>query len=192
MKQFLTFLAILLFSINSKCQLTRGNWMVGGSGTFSSTKNTYSNNNYYQTSDVTDIKISPNIGYFIVNKFAVGLRSSFSKNKAEVTTTGGLSTNVNRFEIGPFLRYYFLKDENRNNILAEASYQYGIYRFKPDKGNINTFSVLVGPVVYFNTVVGLEFLLGYYKRNEDVNGSFTTEQKGFQIVVGFQIHLEKE
>lgn len=192
MKRLLFFVIGASMYSNVFCQLTKGNWLVGGTGSFSSTKNTYSNNNYYQTSDVTDIKISPNIGYFVVDKFAVGLRPSFSKNKAQVTTTGGASTNVNRFEIGPFIRYYFLNDENHYNLLAEASYQYGVYRFKPDKGNITTFSVLVGPVIYFNTVVGMEFLLGYYKRNEDVKGSFTTEQKGFQIAVGFQIHLEKE
>ena len=190
-----TTLITLLFTVtltSADAQLTKGNWLVGGTGNFSSMKNTYSNSNYYQTSEVTDIRISPNIGYFVINKLAVGLRPSFSKNKAQVTTTGGLSTNVNRFEIGPFVRYYFLKDEDRYNILSEVSYQYGIYRFKPDKGNINTFSVLVGPVIYFNSVVGLEFLLGYYKRNEDVSGSFKTEQKGFQIAAGFQIHLEKD
>jgi hypothetical protein len=192
MKSILIALSFTLSLISAQAQLTKKNWLVGGTGSFTSTKNSYSNSNYYQTSDVTDIRISPNIGYFIIDKFAVGLRPSFSKNKAQVTTTGGGYTNVNRFEIGPFVRYYFLNNENRYNMLAEACYQYGIYRFNPDKGDINTLSVMAGPVIYFNTVVGLEFLLGYYKRNEKVNGSFETEQKGFQMAVGFQIHLEKE
>jgi hypothetical protein len=189
-KIFVLFL-ISIFYLTAACQLTKGHWLDGGAGSFSSTTNTYSSSNYFQSSDVPDIKISPNIGYFFIDKFAIGLRPGFSKNKAEVTTTGGLSTNVNRYEIGPFVRYFFLKDEESYNILVDASYQFGIYRFKPDKGDINIISAMAGPVIYFNSVVGLEFLVGYYKRNEDVNGSFKTKQKGFQIIVGFQIHLEK-
>ena len=192
MKPLLTILTVLLFSFQSYSQLTKGNWLVGGTGNFSSTKNTYATSTYFQTSDVIDVKISPNIGYFIFDKFAVGVGPSFSKNKAQVTTPGGAYTNVNRFEIGPFARYYFLDKENQYNILSEASYQYGIYRFKPDKGNINTLSFLAGPVIYFNSVAGIEFLLGYYKRNEKVTGSYETEQKGFQMAIGLQVHLQNE
>lgn len=192
MRTALKMLIALLFSCKTNGQLTKGNWLVGGSGSFSSSKNTYLNGTYYQTSDVTDIKISPNIGYFPVDKFAIGIKPSFSKNKANVTTPGGASTNVNRFEVGPFARYYFLSKEGRYNLLSEINYQYGIYRFRPDKGNINTFSFFLGPVIYFNNVAGLEFLLGYYNRSEKVEGSFDTHQKGFQLALGFQVHLEKD
>jgi hypothetical protein len=192
MKQFILSIPILIVAFTSNSQQTKRTWLVGGTGGFSSMKNTYSSNTYYQSSDVIDIKISPNIGFFIMDKFGLGIRASFSKYKAEVTTPGGGFTNVNRFELGPFARYYFLEKESQYNLLSEVCYQYGIYRFKPDKGNINTFSVLAGPVVYFNTVVGLEFLIGYYKRTEDVNNSFKTGQKGFQITIGLQVHLQNE
>jgi len=47
--------------------------------------------------------------------------------------------------------------------------------------------------VFFNTSVGLELLLGYYHRKEVIkeNEEFVTNQKGFQISIGFAIHLEK-
>jgi hypothetical protein len=192
MKKIFISILVLFFSVSAKSQLMKGNWLVGGSGNFASSKNTYSNINFNQTSDVIDIKISPNIGYFLVNSFALGLRPSFIKNKAKVTSPGGLYTNVTRFEIGPYARYYFLNEKKQFNLLADVAYQFGIYRFKPDKGNIKTFSAFVGPVIYFNSVVGLEFLLGYYNRREVVSSSYETEQKSFQISIGFQIHLEKK
>jgi hypothetical protein len=68
-----------------------------------------------------------------------------------------------------------------------------LYWFTPTKGSINTFSASAGPVIYFNSSVGMEFLLGYYSRKEVIqqNGDIINHQKGFQIGIGFQIHLEK-
>jgi len=187
---FLLFL-ITIFSFTSYGQLTKGNWLVGGTGNFLSSKNIYTSPTFSSSSDRIDIKISPNIGYFIIDKFAVGLRPSFSKYKEQVTN-GGYS-NINRFEFGPFARYYFLDVEKQFNILTDLSYQYGIYRFRTTKGNINTFSASAGTVIFFNSSVGLEFLAGYYNRKEVIqqNGDIVTNQKGFQVSLGFQIHLEK-
>lgn len=118
------------------------------------------------------------------------MRPTFSSIKGEVTTTGGLSTNVQRYWIGPFGRYYFLQPNKQVNILADISYQYGFFG-GISEGKLNTFSAMVGPVVYFNSSVGIEFLLGYSSSLEDVEGFQKETRKGFQIGIGFQIHLEK-
>ncbi|MGZ3898448.1 MAG: hypothetical protein ACXVML_17035 [Flavisolibacter sp.] len=76
MRQFLSILLILHISITAKTQLTKGNWLAGGTAGFSSMKNTYSNSNFFQASDVTDINISPNIGYFIMQ---INLSAMFCK-----------------------------------------------------------------------------------------------------------------
>ena len=188
-----TLLLITTFFLikHSYCQIEKGTWLVGGTGSFSSSKNSYSNPNYFQTSDVINLKISPNIGYFIIDKLAAGLRPSFTWDKAEVTTAGGLTTNIKRFEIGPFIRYYFLNKAKPFNILTDFSYLFGSLSNKPEKGIINTFSISAGPVIYFNSSIGLEFLVGYYKKSEENKGIYRSEQKGLQIAVGFQIHLEK-
>jgi hypothetical protein len=184
----------LFFSIEATSQIDKKTWLVGGTGNFLSYKNTYSNPTFSYTSDRVKIKISPNIGYFPVNKLGIGLRPSYSKYKDVVNGSGGVNSNENRFELGPFIRYYFLSAEKRYNILTDMCYQYGIYWFKPVKGNINTFSASAGTVVFFNSSVGLEFLLGYYSRNEVIQYSTNVENvinyKGFQIGIGFQIHLE--
>ena len=144
----------LFFSIEATSQIDKKTWLVGGTGNFLSYKNTYSNPTFSYTSDRVKIKISPNIGYFPVNKLGIGLRPSYSKYKDVVNGSGGVNSNENRFELGPFIRYYFLSAEKRYNILTDMCYQYGIYWFKPVKGNINTFSASTGTVVFFNSSVG--------------------------------------
>lgn len=192
MKIIVTFISILLFSLTAKSQLDRGIWLVGGNGNFLTSKYEYSSPTFSSTSDRLNISISPTVGYFIIDKLAVGLRTSFSKNKDQVNGTGGLFTNVNRFTLGPFAKFYFLEKDKQYNLIADVSYQYGLYSFKPTKGNSKTFNASIGPVIYFNTSVGLEFLLGYYSTKETIkqNGDITTKQSGFQIGIGFQIHLE--
>lgn len=137
--------------------------------------------------------ISPSVGYFLADKFAVGLRPSYTKTKSQIDSPGGGNTNENRLDVGPFARYYFLAEEKQFNVLADVSYQYGFYWFMPTKGNRNTFSASAGTVVFFNSSVGLELLIGYYTQKETINDAFKTinEQKGLQMTIGFQFHLEK-
>ena len=182
---------LFIFSITANCQTDEGTWLVGGNGNFLSSKNTYSGSTFSQASDRIDIGISSNLGYFIVDKLAIGIKTNFSKYKEQ--DLNGSYSNINRFEFGPLVRYYFLNLEEKNyNILADINYQYGItkdaYLYK---GEINTFSASVGTVIFFNTSVGLEFLLGYYQRKENIYNSYKTTQKGLRTSIGFQIHLNR-
>ncbi len=173
-------------------QLDKGIFLVGGTGNFLASNYEYEGPFNSFSSKKIDINLSSTVGYFVADKIAIGLKTGFSKYKEQVNLPGAGYANMNRLKFGPFARYYFLEKDLRYNILADISYQYGIYRFKPSKGNIMTFNANLGSVMYFNTSVGLEFLLGYYatkenfKQNND-NNIFT--QKGFQVGIGFQIHL---
>ncbi len=193
MKKILIVLTITFFSVTAKSQLTKGNWLVGGAGSLSSLKNNYSSSVYSTSSERLDIKVAANLGYFLADNLAIGIRPGFSKFKEVANSAGGGYSNVNRFELGPFFRYYFLGTDRQFNILTDFSYQHGFYWFKPIKGNSNTFSASAGTVVFFNSSVGLELLLGYYIRKEVIKhgGDIKAEDKGLQINIGFQIHLEK-
>ena len=194
MKHFLLGLFLILVTKLSFGQLDKGVWLVGGTGNLLSSKYEYTSTTLSFSSDRLNIGLAPSIGYFVADKLALGLRLNYSKNKAVVDGTGGnINTNENRYSLGPSLRYYFLDKESRYNLLTEINYQYGLYRFKPTKGNSNTFNALVGPVIYLNTSVGLEFLVGYYSTTETIKQTdpITSKEKGFQLSVGFQIHLEK-
>lgn len=190
MKKLFVSLSLITFSLAAQSQITQGNWLAGGTGKFYSYTSAYSSATYSNEASYTQIDLSPNVGYFVVDNLAFGIRPTFSSIKGKVTTTGGLSTNVQRYWIGPFGRYYFLEPDKQFNILTDISYQYGFFG-GISKGKLGTFSALAGPVAYFNSSVGLEFLLGYSYSKEDVEGYQKETRKGFQIAVGFQIHLEK-
>jgi hypothetical protein len=139
--------------------------------------------------------LSPNIGYFISDKFAVGLKTLFSWSKGEFfpddPAWSGGKTNSTKFSIGPFVRYYFLDMTKQYNILSEVSYQQGTWNSVGANGTLHSFNASAGPVIFFNSSVGLEMLLGYSANSENFKGSYKNSPKGFAINIGFQIHLAK-
>lgn len=191
MKKTVFAFSFFLTALNTYSQITKGIWMIGGSGKFYSYKSNNSSSSYNVNSRYTQIDLSIAAGYFITNKFAIGIKPTISSIKGKVTSTGGGSTNIQRYIFGPYLRYYFLNTDNQNNILIEANYQVGFLGGGLAKGRINNYSILSGPVIYFNTTVGLELLIGYNYSMEDVKNSNKVTNHGFQSTIGIQIHLEK-
>ena len=128
--------------------------MVGGTGSVSSTKNNLSSGSLQFQQ--TDIQINPLIGYFFFDKFAAGIKPSFIYGKNNLQNKASTT-----FSIGPFARYYFLPLEKIVNIFSEGGYTYGSYKTQGLSGvtNLHTYSFSAGPVIYFNSAVGLEFAL---------------------------------
>ncbi|MFZ6025825.1 MAG: hypothetical protein ACOYVG_15390 [Bacteroidota bacterium] len=190
MKPFL-FLLFFGTAFQSFGQLTKNNWLVGGIGSFSSREGTYSTQSISYDSKYTDLTIAPNVGYFIADKFASGIRTTFSWEKSKTFPPGGGSTDIKRIVVGPFLRYYFLNIDSRINLLIDANIQIGAYNAGVSKGNITNYGFKTGPAVFFNSVVAFELLFGYYSNVEDVKNSYKNDLRGIQINAGLQIHLEK-
>ena len=179
-------LVLLVINTSSFSQIKKGNWLVGGNASFSSFKSTGSGSIQY-TQNI--IQLNPVIGYFLKNNFTAGLKPSFIYASTDVG--GGSSNSSTTFNIGPFLRYYFLKADTKFNIFSEVGYEFGTNSDKAQTTNTSssrTFSVAAGPVVYFNSSIGLEFIIGYA----------TTTLVGYpgsthvlSVGIGFQIHLKK-
>jgi len=178
-------LTILFLSCNLMGQVTKRNWMVGGNINFSSTE---FKSEVGSKSTFTIFQFSPNIGYFIMDKLALGLRVSLYNTSQKATGTSS-SSKYNTSNWGPFFRYYFLKSDNQTNIFFETSYQYGTEKGDSYKNKKNSFSFVAGPVVYLNTVVGIEFLVGYTTTKYV---GFEGNNNSIQAGIGLQIHLEKE
>jgi hypothetical protein len=68
---------LILFSLLSsfaiQAQITKGNFLVGGSGYFSKYKSTIVNDNSGEAQKGVGLQIAPNIGYFVVDNFVTGL-----------------------------------------------------------------------------------------------------------------------
>ncbi len=198
MKHCILFSIWISLAIKSTAQLDKKNLLIGGSGSISSSIVNYTStaNNFKEKN--SQIEISPSFGYFLVDKFAMGLKSTFYSLNTKITEPlNGGKTNYKRFTVGPFARYYLLDIDKQFNILTQLSYQSGILSQRgalKENGKINEFSFLAGPEVFFNSSVGLEVLLGYKMSTEKLVNSqspFKDERRGLQVSIGFQYHLEK-
>lgn len=195
------FITIALFiATSSFAQLEKGTWLVDGSGSFYSYTDNYTSQQLTQTGKWTDIDLSASVGYFVIDKLCGGIRPLFSSSKGtDKSTTGTISTgNQYYFSVGPFARYYFLDKDKPFNILTDIGYQLGINKYLGalhQTGKYNIFSANAGIEAFFNSTAGIEILLGYYNKvisiDDNTTGAFNDTKKGFQVSVGFQLHLIK-
>ncbi|PZX59391.1 hypothetical protein [Hydrotalea sandarakina] len=192
MKFYLSCLLLLLSSSLAHAQLEQGTWLVGGAFSFSTdeSRTPYPNSTIISVYRNTNFKINPSIGYFLFDKLAAGIKPQFTWYKATPIENSSGTANYTRFWIGPFIRYYLLKPDRQWNFLTEANYQYEITFNKPDKVGSNNYSFNAGPVIYLNSSVGIEFLMGYYYLTYGAGKQFN-EFRGIQLNIGLQIHLTK-
>lgn len=182
MKTHKIFIAtLLLFSLTAISQITKGNWMVGGNAKF--TYSEYSNTNGTDSHQGNVLGISPNLGFFLKDKFVIGLVITISHNHQNGVSSSGFA-----YGGGTFVRYYFLKPEKPINIFIEANY--GYYTGSDSKSFNNIYGFKGGTVFFFNSSVGLEFLINYNKLfSKYVNDSYNFKE--VSVGLGLQIHLEK-
>ncbi len=173
----------VLFTAKANCQVTNGNWLVGGSGKFLVEEDKTDVVN----GKTTQLDLSPDIGYFFLNKFAAGARIFFEYGVQK--KIGAYKNTYSNIGAGPFLRYYFLPVDNRINLLVQSAYQHSLTKSSGNTTNINDLLFSAGPVLYFNSSVGLELTANY--ELYDFQTAYTTAKK-FYITMGLQIHLESD
>lgn len=181
MKSILPILIILVISFSAKSQLTKGNWMISGSASISTLESSSTATAQFKQ---TNIQLSSGVGYFLKDKFAVGLKPSISYGDNSVANSNTI------IGIGPLVRYYFLNTDRVFNLFTEGSYSYGIITYKGGiSSRSNGFSISGGSVIFFNSSVGLEFNIAY--STTKVIG-FTGTNNEIRFGIGFQFHLEKD
>lgn len=184
MKGIISFFLVMLLAKDLNSQITKKNWLVGGSADFSSIQHRSDAAPEY---NAIQFQLSGIVGYFIFDKFVTGLKPGYDNSTVK---TVGSPVSSNMLAIGPFVRYYFLPNESRVNLLVETTYQFG---FNWSSGNqtlhSHQISIEAGPEIFFNTSVGIEFTVGYSSlKYPGYRGSINTVNAG----IGFQFHLEKE
>ena len=177
MKHFLLLIA-LVASLSLNAQITKNNWLVGGSAAFS-----YTENDDQANSNNLTLSLSPNIGYFFLNKMALGLRPNYFLNGS----SGSGTSKSERIILAPFVRYYFLEAEKKINVFVEGAYNIDIDVFG-DGDNPEDFEIKAGLALFLNSSVAFETSLSYINSNSKNQfvGSHT-----FLLGFGLQIHLEK-
>lgn len=185
-KIILLIIATTFIFSNAFTQLNKKTWMIGGSGSFSKI-NSYDNSNN-KTSNAIYANLSSNIGYFVIDKLATGIKLGYSYQKSDYTGNPN-SNSISQYEIGPFIRYYFLMKEKDVNIFTEINYLHSIEKENNSGSstNSNTFGIKAGPSIFLNSIVGLEFTVGYSNvKYHPANSKLIFLQFG----IGLQIHLE--
>jgi Outer membrane protein beta-barrel domain len=183
MKKIILFFVSFVLIISAEAQITKGNWLVGGSVSFLATKNTGIDPNSVSFKQ-SSLTIHPDFGYFFFDKFAGGIGVLCS---VEHLAFGSSKSNSSYSSIGPFVRYYFLPVEKQVNLFSEASYQYMITSSQSQSQRSGSFNIGLGAEVYLNRSVGIELSLTHtYSKTK------TTTQQSILIGLGFQIHLEKD
>lgn len=184
----LFFFLVLTFSLTLNAQITKGNWMVGGDGSFTSSIATSEDSSGNEIeSKGTGLRLNPNIGYFFADKFAFGLDTSINYSNPQGNNNSNWSLGL-----GPFVRYYFLENDKRINLFGEANYIFSTSLSEQNndlKSSAIGFSL--GSVLFFNSSVGLELSLNYTDSTVKRKGSANSNSKDIFVGLGFQIHLEK-
>lgn len=172
-------------------QITRGQFLLGGSIRFESVKENYNLGDTYKE---TNFFLSPDIGYFFLNKMAGGVRIDFSSYKLNSSNVEWHKTTT---AISPFVRYYFLPVAAKVNAFLDVGYlhsksKWHSYSDPAYSDKSKGFQVLVGPSIFLTDQIALEFALGYRHTKSDEWGSEPTESATISSGLGLQIHLGKK
>ena len=197
MKHLFLFTAFVLITISANCQIDKKYWLVGGTGSFFSYNDDFTTAGQPTVSGkLTDINLSANVGYFLFDKFAAGVKPGINSVKSRGLNTASAGTKSVAIFIGPFARYYFLDKEKQFNIFLDGAYQFGSHSNFEGEGIFRSASVMTGTELFFNSSVGIEFMLGYLYHKKSIDDAqsgfyFNNIKSGFNVTVGFQIHLIK-
>jgi hypothetical protein len=173
-KLLLTIFAITTVNAFTQAQTSKGNFLLGGNAGFSSSKQG-------DADASTDITVSPNIGYFVINDLAVGGRANVSSSKQGDDKATG-------FSFTPFVRYYFVSIGSKAKLMADASFGFGSAKFgDADAISSTNWGIAAGPALFLNDNTALEFTLSYGSQKfQDFDATNT-----FGVNVGLQIHFGK-
>ncbi len=187
MKASILLSLIIFCCVNLNAQISKGTWIVGGTGSFLTGKEAVSPRTN------TFLNIAPRGGYFIAKQFVVGATVSYSFNKQKFSEN--LKSTANSFGIGPFARYYFFPASKKINFLTEA--YFGLQFFSSSSaqspplppvrssGSSYEYAFRAGMALFLNPNVAIEILPGYLGYDPDKS----TMPRQFTVNAGFQIHL---
>lgn len=197
------FLSFTLFAQDDDARPTdKGSFLVNGALGFNVSKVDMPESIFKDISRF-NVSLSPRAGYFVIDRLAVGLETSFtfSREKIDyvdvtfpidyVSDLEDQITTTTMLSAGPFVRYYL-----KNGIFAEASIGFGKLNSKRDdylgtlelERNFFSYELGVGYAIFFNNSVSLEPFLSYQFEEQTENENETTTS-GLNLGVGFTFYF---
>ncbi len=198
MKLIFTLCAFFCFVGFLSAQTEQGRLLIGGNSNlnFTSVNNKWKNDSGDgDLGSSTKFEFAPQVGYFVVDRLAVGLELPVSlqteKNKNDD------KFNTNSFAVMPFARYYF----GQNNVKPYLHGGFGIGSLKlkdvsdSDETKLNTFvyGISGGVAIFINDNIALDLGLGYQsttlRPSEDMDGDPKNISNRVAFNVGFSLFL---
>jgi hypothetical protein len=199
MKKHIIILTIaLIVSVSSFAQhrsaLQKGSITTGGKLglSFGSAKHEETWNGTTEQSSYSgkSIALTPSLGYFVANGFAMGLSVDYTSSKFEDDEDYYCETS---YLVGPYMRYYVPQ-----GVFLHTSVGFGKQSEKgkgwEDEAKKSDFQFGIGYAVFMNDFVAFEFAALYQKTGlkYDVdNGSDKISQNNLLFAAGFSIFLHK-
>jgi hypothetical protein len=185
-KHFTLLLLFVVIASEVFAQIKKGQFLLGGSVRFESIKTDYSPYAMYKSNNIF---ISPDIGCFIINKLAGGLRIDFSSSNTKADTVGSHSTSTT---FSPFIRYYLLQVSKKVNAFTEVSYvqtktKWRGFNSGPIYGYSNGFQISAGPSIFLTDQIALEFIFAFRRIIPFEHAKINT----FSTGLGLQVHFGK-
>jgi hypothetical protein len=165
---------VVFFSSQLFAQITKGNFLVGGNLSFE-----YSSHSI-EEEGISQLTLKPDGGYFFIDKVAAGLH-------VDMSLTGNRGDKYVTLMLGPFIRYYFLSEAKKINVLAEADFMFGSEKYSGFSSEGKTaFGLSAGPVFFISPQVGMETLLNWHMlKYANDEGRITR----LGLSVGIQVYL---
>ena len=152
----------------SHAQLTKNHMLIGGSGSWTSTK--LSN----------QIVIEPTVGIFVLDRLAVGMHAGYTH------TNLVRDTKVNGFSAAPFVRYYWMLHP-KHAVFGEGTVSFSKFASNNEFFESQAWgsSLGVGYNYFLTPSIALEAKTGIQRSSELSRPVWFTK-------VGFQIYLDRK
>jgi len=205
MKKLLLAGAVALFGL-SNAQMTKGDWVVSGNTGFGFNNVTTTVKAGGESADgpkVSTFSITPSVGYFVIDKLAVGIDLGLT---SATTKYEGTKATTTSFSVMPTATYYFANDSKFVPFLGA-----GIgYASVKNKGEMNVLGVsasdetttdglawkVKGGVTYMATQsLGINLGVSYDQfsnKQTIMNTDVKTNVKTFGVNVGFSYFIKSK
>lgn len=195
--------AILIFAISLNAQvLIKGNFVVGSTVGFSTANSKVtSGNTEGQGLRARQFNIAPSIGYFAMDRLAVGIGADYTLNSVKEPNED--QTDDSNLLFGPFARYYVQTTDNvAFFVLADFGFGHSsdeqLVGSAKQAIQTNIFAMGVGPgiTVFSEGGFGIEAIFKYNfaqskfdTENAGIKTNTTTSSNQFALSLGMQFYF---
>jgi hypothetical protein len=187
-----TLMFSMLIATSSFAQFNQGRLIVDGSLRFARSSGESTSASTTSITKNTSFGLSPSVGYFVIDNFAIGATASLNSSKSTNDVINSEAKSVSK-TVGPFARYYLPMA-----IFIQGAVTFGASKFATttpsdafeNKSNITQWGLGVGYAYFLNDFVALEPMVGYQSTvDKSKTRDFKTKDGNIYLSAAFTIYL---